>query len=178
MILGRGTLEHLRDWRRAQRDVPVLFFRDRLDGLSAFWWALIDGQVAGILWLARRHLFLNTEPDEAILIAGYTYPGYRCKHVFARVIATACGDLVGSYRQAYAVVDIRDAPSSRAFQRAGFRYLGTFAYIPYKWGKRIQRHDFIEAAQKPPVPSRAGNPAVRGATFFARSTRRGPSSHD
>jgi RimJ/RimL family protein N-acetyltransferase len=123
------SVETLQAWRQHHPDWPPEFFQDEIDGVSACSVAIVDGEVAGIIWIYRpqdtSRLFQLRE-HEAELNYGYVLPRFRDKGVFRDILVCACHWLQEQgYRTVYAGVLAINRPSVKAFLRAEFHHVGS-----------------------------------------------------
>ena len=120
-------------WRAGREGLTTEFFQNDIDGVELCSVALIDGEVAGLIWIYRygdnSRLFSLRDTD-AELNNGYVFPKYRNKGVFKQVIDYACGWLEQKrYLTAYAMVHWDNEPSLRAFRDIGFEVQGKVSHF-------------------------------------------------
>jgi len=124
-------------WRKRHEGLRPEFFRDEIDGVRLCAVALMDGNVAGFIWIYREddtsRLF-GLQPNEAELNHGTVLEEHRGKGLFWSVLSFASSWLTSQgYDRVYAGVHSLNTPSMAAFQRAGFRAIGTVLHFgPYR----------------------------------------------
>jgi ribosomal protein S18 acetylase RimI-like enzyme len=120
-------------WRRGRPDLPPELFQDAIDGVPACAVALVDGEIAGFIWIYRSgdasRLF-NLHDGEAEVNYGAVLEPYRKLGLFRGVLLSACDWLAarGSHT-VYAGVHSSNGPSLRAFDAAGFRRIGRVSHF-------------------------------------------------
>lgn len=118
------TAEDVRRWRAEHPEAPTQCFRDVIDGVSAASVALVNGDMAGIIWIYRcgdYSRMFRLGPTDAELNHGTILPAYRGRGLFAAILSHACAWLAaGGFRRVYAAVHVDNRRSLRAFRSAGF----------------------------------------------------------
>jgi ribosomal protein S18 acetylase RimI-like enzyme len=129
--------ERIAGWRHGRPGLPPELFQDAIDGVRACAVALVDGDIAGFIWVYRpgdaSRLF-DLGDGEAELNYGAVLPAYRRHGLFRGVLVSASAWLAdGGYHTVYACVHATNGPSMRAFDAAGFRRAGTVSHFgPYR----------------------------------------------
>lgn len=123
----------VRAWRRDRHGVPPAFFRDAIDGVDTCAVALVQGEVAGLIWIYRpgdvSRLF-HLRESEAELNYGHVLLPYRGMGVFRELLSFSCLRLrEQGYRTVYAMVESGNEPSLRAFRSAGFREISSVRHF-------------------------------------------------
>ena len=124
--------------------------RENLSRGDAGWMALIDGRVAGWLWVSRTShldrwsgLRINLGPDEAYTYGWWVAPEHRKDGIAAALMSTLLSDLaaVGGVRRVYAWVD-RDNKTSQFQLRLLFGFTKTQEVervrVLDRWGRAVR----------------------------------------
>ncbi|MFB3813623.1 MAG: N-acetyltransferase family protein [Terriglobales bacterium] len=117
-------LDLLRRLRRAA-NLPIDFFRDQIDGGEFCCFAVIDGQLAAIVWAydSRRpaHFVRMGERDLEICSA-YTLSAFRGRRLFRAMMLCLCQEAVrrGANR-IFANVHSRNIASQKGLEGTGFK---------------------------------------------------------
>lgn len=122
------TAGMMRSWRHQRQGLSTEFFQDTIDGVDTCAVALVEGTLAGMIWIYRpeqtSRLF-RLEAHEAELNQGYILPAFRGMGLFTDMLTFACRFLQEQgYRTVYAGVHSGNGPSLRAFRHAGFCDIG------------------------------------------------------
>jgi len=117
--------EQMRAWRRDRQGLPPDFFQDEIDGVHQCAVAVVDGEVAGLIWVYRpddaSRLFRLREL-EAELNNGHVRDAFRGRGLFRELLMFACRALRDQgFAHVYAMVHADNGPSLQAFAGAGFR---------------------------------------------------------
>jgi len=117
--------ERVRTWRRDREGLPPDFFQDEIDGVQQCAVALVEGELAGLIWVYRSEdasrLFRLREL-EAELNHGHVRAEFRGRGLFREMLAFACRVLrEQGCARVYAMVHADNRPSLQAFEGAGFR---------------------------------------------------------
>ena len=140
------TAKTMHAWRDQQHGLSTEFFQDVIDGVDTCAVALVDGALAGMIWIYRpehtSRLF-HLQAYEAELNQGYILPAYRGAGLFSDVLTFACELLQKQgCRTVYAGVHTGNSPSRHAFHNAGFRDIGQLKHFmivrPKVYGHQVE----------------------------------------
>lgn len=121
-----GNLQRLRTWRASQGQVSFPFLRDSTDGWRFFWWALVGGDVAGIAWAATESPLLKMAPSEFAIFSVLTLPEYRGRGIARGLVVELCKEMrERRFERAYAIIEVHNVASRKAFEHAGFHLVAT-----------------------------------------------------
>jgi L-amino acid N-acyltransferase YncA len=127
VIVRRGSLDVLRQWREDREAAASPFLSDRTSGWTRFWWGWLNEEPVGIVWSTGTSPLLRTGAGEVVIVDLYTNPAFRGRRIAPTLLLAACRDLrKEGFCAAYATIDVENVPSQRAFERSGFTRVGGF----------------------------------------------------
>ncbi len=134
----------MRAWRQQHPGLPTEFYQDEIDDVDSCAVALVDGALAGLIWIYRSDAasrLFRFDALEAELNQGYILPAYRGMGLFKDILTYACCWLQRQdYQTVYAGVHAANTPSLRAFLGAEFRPRGN-AWHFLMFRPKVREHD-------------------------------------
>lgn len=129
------------------------FLSSFFDRGATIWLAKKDGRIVSLLWskIGGFNGFWMGHPicpNDAILVAGETFPEFRGRNYFAMMIRVMCGKLKeAGISRAYGAAHINNRASqksqSKVWKRIGaVRYFGVFKWYVAIWDKNSVMMDF------------------------------------
>jgi len=135
LVLKKGELKDLKEILERERNTLAEFTRYYVDGVSNFYLAYLDQQLANITWIylmKDKNRFLKLKPNEAEMKYGVTLPAFRGRNIAPKVYEAILTQLKkDGFESVYGVIREDNLPSCRAVEKLGFREKNRLTHIKF-----------------------------------------------